>query len=659
MEDAAKHEHSGIFGRLTHSDHSGIVAHAEVQLFRIRDQDGSREHAPVDRAETDERGRFRFGGKHEDANYRVKVVAFGKTYEFDRTIKVHGGCAPEITLNLDDVGFNIAPHTYEEAERLRPTSRAVVGRRLVVRASWNHDTDVAIKQVRWITPRGAGVIETDDEAELMFGRSGNATIEAFGIDPNPNHFGSHAEAQASLNIVVSEPDIQTIRGNVGVTLQRTASDPTLDQALWVAIRNRTNAISFGRYRDFLNRVLRWEENDRLPDRIERRLRDLGTHLHGVGAYQVLKTATEMFLLLECGVRIENGSEFDPLEEEARLGEPVSAQLISDRLSQYLGRPPQLPYISRVIEAALPEFERVASSRERVLATRINEPCLLELIWCYWHEEGMLMQTINAVSLRFQNVRRPGDALLNLEIDPLRPVNNLLWGYIQDEFNRLSVSRRAHEYLNAYGCTIYGKAAAGLNPAEVRSKFLEAFHNLLSQSAKFFKEDLQTTVIADGFPLLNALQDVHLILAQGAHNQFGDLPWTARSEMMLAQFILARPEIREFLQSRIMVPYKEPWMPQVDMMKSLQGWTDVTVTHFRDLGVYGEQLLLSVRYGDWINVNDENSAKNWARYWRPEIQGYLHAYRAATGVDLTNPDNVDATVPALLLQRRQGMQQRVR
>jgi hypothetical protein len=130
-------------------------------------------------------------------------------------------------------------------------------------------------------------------------------------------------------------------------------------------------------------------------------------------------------------------------------------------------------------------------------------------------------------------------------------------------------------------------------------------------------------------------------------------------MMLAQFILARPEIREFLQSRIMVPYKEPWMPQVDMMKSLQGWTDVTVTHFRDLGVYGEQLLLSVRYGDWINVNDENSAKNWARYWRPEIQGYLHAYRAATGVDLTNPDSVDATLPALLLQRRQAMQQRVR
>src|SRR5262249_53172535 len=142
-------------------------------------------------------------------------------------------------------------------------------------------------------------------------------------------------------------------------------------------------------------------------------------------------------------------------------------------------------------------------------------------------------------------------------------------------------------------------------------------------------------------------------------QFGDLPWTARAEMMVQEYILARPEIREFLQSRVMVPYKEPWMPQVDTMKTLQGWSDMTVTHFRDLGVYGEQILLSIRYGDWIDVVDEDSAKNWARYWRPEIQGYLHAYRAVTGVDLTNPDTVDATLPSVLLQKRLVAQQRVR
>ena len=220
-------------------------------------------------------------------------------------------------------------------------------------------------------------------------------------------------------------------------------------------------------------------------------------------------------------------------------------------------------------------------------------------------------------------------------------------------------RRAYEYDHHYGLTLYGKAVPRLRPADSRSKFLEAFHNLLYLASVFFKEDNDTTVIADGFPLLNALKEVHLMLAQGAHNQFGDLPWTARVEMLMQQWMLARPEMREFLQSRAMVPYPEPWMPQVDTMKTLQGWTDVTVTHFRDLGVYGEQILLSIRYGDWIDVNDEDSAKNWARYWRPEIQGYIHAYRAVTGIDLTNPDTVDATMPAVHLQNRLAAQQRAR
>ena len=174
----------------------------------------------------------------------------------------------------------------------------------------------------------------------------------------------------------------------------------------------------------------------------------------------------------------------------------------------------------------------------------------------------------------------------------------------------------------------------------RSKFIEAFHNLLHLTSIFYQEDDDTTRLADAFPVLNALKETHLLLAQGAHNQFGDLPWTARVEMLIQEWLLARTEMRDFLQSRPMVPYQEGWMGQVDTMKKLQGWSDVTVTHFRDLGVFGEQLLLSVRYGDWIGVNDPAQAANWARYWRPEVQSYIHAYRAATGVDLTG-ETVDS------------------
>jgi hypothetical protein len=76
-------------------------------------------------------------------------------------------------------------------------------------------------------------------------------------------------------------------------------------------------------------------------------------------------------------------------------------------------------------------------------------------------------------------------------------------------------------------------------------------------------------------------------------------------------------------------------------------------HFRDLGVFGEQILLGIRFGAWPSVIEPEFAANWARYWRPEIQGYVHAYRAATGVDLT--ERVDATLPALLLRQRLSQQ----
>ena len=71
------------------------------------------------------------------------------------------------------------------------------------------------------------------------------------------------------------------------------------------------------------------------------------------------------------------------------------------------------------------------------------------------------------------------------------------------------------------------------------------------------------------------------------------------------------------------------------MKTLQGWSNVNVTHFHELATSGEQILLSIRYGDWAALENENRTKNWARYWRPEVQGYLHAYRVVTQTDLVN------------------------
>jgi hypothetical protein len=489
---------------------------------------------------------------------------------------------------------------------------------------------------------------------------------------------------AVFNFIVVPPQIRPISGEIGVRLQRPASVPTPDLGLWTAIRTHAKAISFGGigvkgtggvprgYQGFIEHVLcdpgkpvkayrpEGDPCGPAPDLgpISERAKQLP--MHGMAAYELLKTATEIFLLWNCGVLVRQRDALGNVittddDERARSGLDIAQ--VTTSLANYLGSH-RLPYIERVVQTAFPGY--VSSNSvfcTNVLTPRADCVCFIELIWSYWHEEGMLVQAMNAISRRFQNVRSMSDRdpLAHVTIDPLRPLNNLLWGYVQDEQNRLTVKRRGAEYDHEYGIALRGRAIPAMRPADSRSKFLEGFHNLLHMCSVFYKEDNDTTVIADGFALLNALKEVHLLLAQGAHNQFGDLPWTARVEMLLQQWLLARPEMRDFLQSRPMVPYTEAWMPQVDTMKTLQGWSDVTVTHFHDLAVYGEQILLSIRYGDWIDLNDENHAKNWARYFRPEIQGYIHAYRAATGIDLTNPDTVDYTMPALHLQKRLALQ----
>ena len=487
-------------------------------------------------------------------------------------------------------------------------------------------------------------------------------------------------------------DVVPRRVQADVTLQRTGTVATDDQALWVAIRNRTSALDFTRYQRFINTLFCVDDPPQdvsqllpaapqglhLPQKIEVALGipqdEQHLSIYGPYAYTLLKLATQVFLTLECGVVIRNsggGNRLFRIEDEfVRLNDfTVDLIDLQTRLARYLTPfdSQALPYLNRILQALLTidpnRIDEVLPYCLGILQHRLTCPSLLELIWSYWHEEGMLAQTMNAIAFRFQNRRSgPHDPLGELELDPLRPLNNLIWGLIQDEHNRLTVSRRAYEYDHHYGLQLVGRAVPSLASADSRSKFIEAFHNLLYRTAVFYKEDSDTTVIADAFPLLNTLREVHLLLAEGAHNQFGDLPWTARAEMLSMQWLLARPEMREFLRGRYMVPYQEVWMGAVDSMKKLQGWTDTTITHFHELALTGERILLSVRYGDWVDINNtQEQAKNWARYWKPEVQRYIHGYQAVTGIDLAADivDTRDAAQrylqPSLLLQRRLSAQ----
>jgi hypothetical protein len=140
--------------------------------------------------------------------------------------------------------------------------------------------------------------------------------------------------------------------------------------------------------------------------------------------------------------------------------------------------------------------------------------------------------------------------------------------------------------------------------------------------------------------------------------------SAGSEMLVQQWLLARQETRDFLRGRLMVPYPEPWMGAVDAMKRLQGWSDTNVLHFHELAKFGERILLSVRHVTWDRIADPVAAQDWALSWKPEIQGYIHAYRMVTGVALSD-DVVEVSrsgspryaAPAVLLRNRLVEQRR--
>lgn len=459
---------------------------------------------------------------------------------------------------------------------------------------------------------------------------------------------------------------QAVTGNIGVSLRRTATNITDDLALWLVIRESTNALAFDNYRRFVDFVLCGkplpeEESRGLPEKqavFERLERRRSLPFTDMDAYRFLKVATEAFVMVNCGVSMDGLKCFEFSQESVdellrRAGIDGNVSDLRRLWHRYLktvnGTADRtLPYLALIREklgdvglkngmfAVLSNARDLPQHGFGIIREKLTNPCLLELIWSYWHEEGMQVQTMNAIKLRFQNRRlSDNDPLANMEIDPLRPLNNVLWGYVQDEQHRLTLQRRAYEYDHHYGLRLEGRAVPELRSADSRSKFIEAFHNLLHLCSVFYKEDDDTTVIADGFTVLNALKEVHRIIAEGAHNQFGDLPSTARIEMLMEQWLLARPEFREFLPTRIMVAYSEPWMDRVDAMKKLQGWTDSSIADFHELAVFGEQILLSIRFGSWSEVSDRDNAANWARFWRSEIQGYIHSYRAVTGVDLTS------------------------
>lgn len=608
-------------------------------------------------------------------------------------VDVGPGCQESVCLKPR---LEVMPTTEITGPNCQPVTcpHPRTGDTLKTRVAFYNNLDILLQgKVELVLPPGAVRDPTDKFAfSKRITKAGpQAMIASLRFDPlrtppgtpvgtPPGDLRADYDLSSALATTADDTVPLPVTGNLSIALDRSQTEPTADLTLWKAIRASTESLSFTHYASFMEMLCfgksdgnpRSDEHTAFGNLLGRRF----LPFTDTDAYRVMKAATEAFVMVNCGVFADDGS---------LRGDPaVLADLDSYLDRRDLPRPGAFPYLERVdnvpmlpylaiLRRKLPDVPILAPAKgqhievnvevcDGFIEAKLRNPCLLELIWSYWHEEGMQVQGMNAVTRRFQNLRGPmqPDPLANLEVHPLRPLSQLLWGYIQDEQHRLTVARRNAEYDHHYGLRLEGRAVQGFLPADSRSKFLEAFHHLLQLCTVFYKQDDDTTVKADAFGVLNALKEVHLILSQGAHSQFADMPATSRTEFLMQQWLYSRPEFREFLPTRAMVAYPEPWMDRVDALKTLFHWTDTSVIHFHNLAVFGEQLLLAIRHGAWSTVFEPTQAFNFARFWRPQIQGYVHAYRAATGVVLNAERvdaGVDATLPSVLLQRRLVAQRR--
>lgn len=283
---------------------------------------------------------------------------------------------------------------------------------------------------------------------------------------------------------------------------------------------------------------------------------------------------------------------------------------------------------------------------------------LELIWCYWMEEGGLMQAIHTICRRFQNEAQPGSPLLHFDVSPLYRVADWLYGFVEDckQGRVTSVQRRNCEYASQYGLKLVGPALGKSQPATSRAHFLESFHTLLYTTLNYYDRLDDRNINDDAFSVLTALKQLSQVLSYGSYNQFARLPLAARIDMTIVTRILDHQALAEFLGSHVMGGC-EPWMARMDTMRKLMKWGPSSITEFYNLAECGEHLLLTVRYGPFTPTQtDSGLARTWAIDLREAIAQYVASYRAVTGVNLAAEvaagRGVDATQPSIYLDARE-------
>ena len=175
---------------------------------------------------------------------------------------------------------------------------------------------------------------------------------------------------------------------------------------------------------------------RAKDVLDTRSQAAGAPFTDTDAYRNIKVATEAFVMANCGFlgdrRLHAGRRRfhhrprrcpDRHRRFVDLARPISrirlpgagraASLSRRHPAQDDRRSRSSRPISATSSSTASDFNEPVSNCYGILRSRLVEPCLLELIWSYWQEEGMLVQTMNADHAAFpEHPRAAGRTILS-------------------------------------------------------------------------------------------------------------------------------------------------------------------------------------------------------------------------------------------------------
>lgn len=359
------------------------------------------------------------------------------------------------------------------------------------------------------------------------------------------------------------------------------------------------------------------------------------------SYELRKEYARLFLLVKAGVLSSGTGSVVP--SSALDAELEAARSALETYMQAIVKAATVPYFKHL-------GDQLSGLPPMILYQQLTNPLMIDIVYSYWLEMGMIYQSINAICRRFQNVDVPPLRFLNVSV--LRGSAALtLLGFVEDEPHRLRPARRSAFYGEQLGVTLKGNAVPPIALAEVRTRAMEAFNEVLRLAARYYDEKTDRLKQPDPFQLVNPIKDLQLALSEGANNQFGSLTFMARVELLLIQSLLAMPEIKQFLATRDMVSYPEPWIASVDAVNRLMGWNTASALQYYELATCGERLMIALRYLTLdanalpTGTGPEAVVRTFLEKFKSDIQTYVQALYAVTGQDLGATRVALAAAPA--------------